>query len=437
MEDHKHALVLTGELLPGFDAATAWPALAAHFRIDPARLHGDVLARAPIAIKESDDLARLQAMQKAAATVGAASEIHALGIDGSFFVLLDNRPRGPLPHAFIEQRVHGGAWPADIQVAAVGSSDWRPFVVAPPSVAADAGAFRAAGSVPPTGNGSVPVIADGQVLPAGDAIHAGFWRRCAAYLIDSLILLIPSFILNSVPVLGLLTSLIGRWLYFALMESSPSQATLGKRAMGLNVTDGNGQRIGFGQATGRYFGGAISMILLYVGYMLAGWTARKQALHDLMADTCVVFETVKPGRALPTVRPPMPWYGWAANCLLLAIFPLAILAAIALPAYQDYVTRAKIIAVVNEAAPWQAEVAAAVAGGKPCPSDRRNSPNMFIGSIRFEGAAPDCSITLTFSSVAELPVAVRAESIVWTYSGSGEWTCTSSVANKYLPASCR
>ena len=63
MQPIKHALVLTGEILPGFDAATVWPALAAYFRMDPERLKAELLARAPISIKESDDLGKLQKLQ--------------------------------------------------------------------------------------------------------------------------------------------------------------------------------------------------------------------------------------------------------------------------------------------------------------------------------------------------------------------------------------
>ena len=59
-------------------------------------------------------------------------------------------------------------------------------------------------------------------------------------------------------------------------------------ALGLLVTDRQGNRIGFGRATGRYFGKIISALILFIGFMMAGWTERKQALHDMMADTLVV-----------------------------------------------------------------------------------------------------------------------------------------------------
>lgn len=150
--------------------------------------------------------------------------------------------------------------------------------------------------------------------------YAGFWKRFAAVLIDTIIIgcvvvlvsmilgigLVSSFLAADVEFMseeeapavaaGMISSIvlfifimfIGQWLYFALMESSPKQATLGKMALGIIVTDMNGNRISFGRATGRHFGKILSGIILYVGYMMAGWTEKKQALHDIIAGCLVV-----------------------------------------------------------------------------------------------------------------------------------------------------
>ena len=77
------------------------------------------------------------------------------------------------------------------------------------------------------------------------------------------------------------------WIYEAAMESSSRQATLGKMAVGLKVTDEQGQRISFGRATGRYFSKIISSMILFIGYIMVGFTARKQGLHDMIAGTLV------------------------------------------------------------------------------------------------------------------------------------------------------
>jgi uncharacterized RDD family membrane protein YckC len=72
------------------------------------------------------------------------------------------------------------------------------------------------------------------------------------------------------------------------MESSRYQASLGKMALGIVVTDLSGQRISFGRATGRHFAKIISKITIYIGYMMAGWTQQKQALHDMIAGCLVI-----------------------------------------------------------------------------------------------------------------------------------------------------
>jgi uncharacterized RDD family membrane protein YckC len=80
------------------------------------------------------------------------------------------------------------------------------------------------------------------------------------------------------------------WLYYALMESSKYQATLGKIVLGIVVTDTSGQRISFGRATGRYFAKIISQIILLIGYIMIAFTEKKQGLHDIIASTLVVVK---------------------------------------------------------------------------------------------------------------------------------------------------
>jgi uncharacterized RDD family membrane protein YckC len=145
--------------------------------------------------------------------------------------------------------------------------------------------------------------------------YAGFWRRLAAALIDGALLVIAYFVASFVmgvvyySVTGYeeeemsdmtatmivyaasaVAGILG-WLYYALMESSVKQATLGKMALGIMVTDGQGRRVSFARATGRYFGKIISNIILYIGYIMIAFTARKQGLHDIMADCLVVVKS--------------------------------------------------------------------------------------------------------------------------------------------------
>lgn len=125
--------------------------------------------------------------------------------------------------------------------------------------------------------------------------YAGFWLRFLALVIDTLIFVLAGIILGfSVGTIGVsLKSLdiplfIIGWLYYALMESSSKQATIGKIVLGISVVDTTGNRISFGRATGRYFAKIISGIILSIGYIMAAFTAKKQALHDILASTLVI-----------------------------------------------------------------------------------------------------------------------------------------------------
>ena len=136
--------------------------------------------------------------------------------------------------------------------------------------------------------------------------HASFGIRFGAHIIDAIIFYVAAFICGAPICLSLLfisagrtsegdlqgiaalVSIVTSWLYYALMESSSKQATVGKLACGLFVTDMHGQRIGFGRASGRYFGMFVSAIILCIGFLMCAWTKKKQCLHDMMAN-CLVL----------------------------------------------------------------------------------------------------------------------------------------------------
>jgi uncharacterized RDD family membrane protein YckC len=121
--------------------------------------------------------------------------------------------------------------------------------------------------------------------------YANFWTRFIASLIDGLILMIPNLIINFLVDDLLIKSVLPYlifWPYYAILESGEGQGTIGKKVMKIKVTDMNGERITFMQATGRYFGKIISALILLIGYIMAAFTSKKQALHDIMAGTLVV-----------------------------------------------------------------------------------------------------------------------------------------------------
>lgn len=131
---------------------------------------------------------------------------------------------------------------------------------------------------------------------------AGFWIRVLAYIIDIIPLLIIGVVLAlvsgesiiepdpSAPVYGI-TDLIGLVIgiaYFVGFESSAYQATPGKMALGLIVTDSDGRRISPMRAVGRYFAKILSGMILMIGFIMVAFTERKQGLHDMIASTLVV-----------------------------------------------------------------------------------------------------------------------------------------------------
>jgi uncharacterized RDD family membrane protein YckC len=153
-------------------------------------------------------------------------------------------------------------------------------------------------------------------------VYAGFWRRYAAMLIDGiiatpiiLILLLPFGLMGfltsgmadavkraaengefptfpagfwmSIIAITLLSA-VGNWLYHTLMECSGFQGTFGKKVLGLAVTNMAGQRISFARANGRYFGKILSGMIANIGFIMAAFTEKKQALHDILSDCLVV-----------------------------------------------------------------------------------------------------------------------------------------------------
>lgn len=129
--------------------------------------------------------------------------------------------------------------------------------------------------------------------------YAGFLTRFAAAFVDGILLAIVNFPLGMVigstmgptveaQVVAQISGVIIGWLYAALLESSDMQGTLGKKLCGIKVVDLDGRRVSFGRATGRHFGKILSGLILLIGYIMAAFTEKKQALHDMMAGCLVV-----------------------------------------------------------------------------------------------------------------------------------------------------
>lgn len=188
---------------------------------------------------------------------------------------------------------------------------------------------------------------------------AGFWRRFAAHTLDVAVIALGSALVGfvlallahfaglSIPVetaessrFELLANLAGiavGWLYYALQESGWRQATLGKRLIGIEVTDLAGERISFARATGRFFAALLSYLTLFIGFLMAGFTARRQALHDMVAGTLVVRT---PGASTTL--------GWVLFALVTMLWGVVLVVALSMawPAWQAEQARAGLPPVV-------------------------------------------------------------------------------------------
>lgn len=179
---------------------------------------------------------------------------------------------------------------------------------------------------------NLPVVSVAPVVAVVNP-YGGFWIRFVAYILDRIIvgiLFMPVGIIFMVRMAAqfrqfppndpadflpffrfiwiIVPLAIGaQWLYEALLTSSTWQATVGKRALNLKVTDELGNRISFARATGRFFAKIISYFTFEIGYIMAGFTARKQALHDMIAGTLVMKTNIAPvTSAPPAVTPVQP-----------------------------------------------------------------------------------------------------------------------------------
>ena len=230
-----------------------------------------------------------------------------------------------------------GQLPPDTLVWREGMSEWKPWremirevvvgglpddpraeaLVKAAEAVPDDGAYRpyAVAEPSPYAPPQARVDTSAAVIAGGHVVYAGFWKRVAAYFIDYFVvtaityaLMIPVGIVAGVGIgasatsddpfasglgiafLGLiyLISFTIPVLYFAWMHASGHQATLGKMAVGIKLVRTDGERVSFWRAFGRLFATILSSLILMIGYIMAGFTERKQALHDMVCDTLVV-----------------------------------------------------------------------------------------------------------------------------------------------------
>ena len=249
--------------------------------------------------------------------------------NGEWYYASGGQQQGPVPLESLKQMLASGqVQPGDL-VWSQGMPNWAaantvPGLIDAPALAAPGYPISPGYPTPAPAPYTSPV---GYYTPEPTYMpYAGFWARFGAAFIDGLIISLPFTVMGwalaaayGVPpfgnqnygpggygtygrggppaqdpvytVLSLainLASIVAGWLYEAMQTSGPHMATIGKRALGIRVTDLNGQRISFGRATGRHFAKILSFCMCLIGYIMAAFTERKQALHDMIASTIVV-----------------------------------------------------------------------------------------------------------------------------------------------------
>ena len=230
----------------------------------------------------------------------------------------DGERHGPYKEDDVREWLRSGKVSAKDLAWYEGLADWQPLSVLFP------GEGTAAPTSPTTDNPYAAPAAP--LLPQMNAAsledYAGFWKRVGAYILDAIILYFPQLIIqklfgvdaaqeqvkqaavNAAGDLHLimaaqehfyaamwpafLLSIVMGWLYFAICESSAWQATLGKMALGIRVTDLDGKRISFPRALGRYPAKFLSSLIFAIGFLMVAWTQRKQGLHDMIVGTLVL-----------------------------------------------------------------------------------------------------------------------------------------------------
>lgn len=309
-----------------------------------------------------------------------------------YYVDAQGQQQGPVSTAVLIGHLRQGRLRRESLVWREGWNDWQPLSTASAELGLDAVAAPLPPPAPMPGSAAAPVAsptpatgapASSPYAPSaarldietgwantGDVVYAGFLRRWAALFLDALLVGLVAQILAAVAGGVFAFSLFGgieergdafspgmiafysvfyliyfvaAGLYYSLMESSSQQATVGKLALGIKVTDQEGRRLSFAHALGRWCSAALSYLTLWIGFFMAGFTERKRALHDFVAGTLVVDKWAF------TAHPERQQRG-LGGCVIVflivvvglgGIALLGMLAAIAIPAYQDFTERAR------------------------------------------------------------------------------------------------
>ena len=286
-------------------------------------------------------------------------------------------------------------------------------------------------------------------LPAA-APYVGFWVRFAAHFVDGFIIWVLTVVLVVIWVVAvefegsdianILWSVsfvtVGQF-YHAYYVSSAKMATPGKRLCGLYVTNVDGHRLSFMHALGRNVAALLSYLTLYIGFFMAGFTERRQALHDKVAGTLVHRQ---PGGSSV-------WMILILVGLFIFVALAGIIAAVAIPAFEDYGTRAKMAGIIAAASSAKTPIAVYAANNGAWPTTWEQvesaggvnpmhqvpeSSRPLVEDIRLEKDGTMVAAVKVHGNAGQIRMVPRkADNVI-------EWTCaTSPEIRKYVPATCR
>jgi len=362
--------------------------------------------------------------------------------------------QGPMSRPELVAAFHRGHLDRDCRLWHEGMREWPPLSRLAKELGIDLPDPEPAPLAPENAaNAPPPAIANAQ-----DVLPAGFVRRFLAWFLDSLIVGIGSIVLAIpltvmsmvVPVIGGVFNLVVGYAaigcYYAYLESSPEQASIGKRVLGIKVAREDGTRLTFVQALVRWLASALSYLPLCVGFAMAAFTKRKTAMHDLLTQTQVVDKWAY--TATPEHQQPLQHANVIGLVLVLVVMPCLVafggmIAAITLPTYMEYTLRAEVDSGAALAEGSRKAVEVYFAGHGRFPSDNQEAglpdPGLISNDVVGSIAVQDGAVVVTYGNKAGEAIRGRTVQFWPENQGTGlHWACVgSTIDERFRPTICR
>lgn len=349
-----------------------------------------------------------------------------------YFVAENGVSRGPYTLAQVSQLVAIGGIDAFTLMWKAGMGDWANAQ----KVLADTGLFEPA---------TKPLTAWPQE-EAGPTI-AAFGRRLAAALIDGLVMFVPVAILMALPraflsdypawIAGGVLALLANFAYFTVLQGRAQGATVGKKALDIRVVRNDGNALGDGLAMGRYALLILSSLLLLPCFVPL-FNRHRKGLHDMICGTVVIEGKSASDRALDFSEAgigdwsPLTWV--MVSLMFLIPFTSGVIAAVSVPAYQDYVIRSQVAIAIEQARDASEKVVEyrSEHGHWPRqPEDVGLSKAMKIANVAMLTLDAEGTVALTFT--ADL---ISGRALHIRIGDDGHRQCTTNLPRKYTDRAC-